>query len=304
VAAHGAAGVGARVALVERDRLGGDCLWTGCVPSKALIAAAATAHSMRHADRHGIDPVEPHVDLARVMASIRTAQHVIEPHDSPERLRAAGVDVIIGHGRFTGPGTISVDDRVLRYRRALIATGSRPVVPRIDGLDTVAPLTSDNVWALTTLPRSLVVLGGGPIGCELGQAFGRLGAQVTIIEAMPYLLPREQPNVGQHLQRVLESEGVAVHTATMATRIEAAAGGGGFLMSTDNTGNAARLAFDRILVSVGRRPSTADLGLESVGVELDEHGYIIVDEYLRTSSSAIFAAGDVTGALPFTHVAA
>ena len=164
VAAHGAAGVGARVALVERDRLGGDCLWTGCVPSKALIAAAVTAHAMRHADRHGIDPVEPQVDLAKVMATIRAAQHVIEPHDSPERLRDAGVDVVIGHGRFTGPGTISVDGRELRYRRALIATGSRPVVPRIDGLDTAAPLTSDSVWDLTSLPRRLVVLGGGICG--------------------------------------------------------------------------------------------------------------------------------------------
>ncbi|HUP76634.1 MAG TPA: FAD-dependent oxidoreductase [Acidimicrobiales bacterium] len=304
VAAHGAAGVGARVALVERDRLGGDCLWTGCVPSKALIAAAATAHSMRHADRHGIDPVEPHVDLAKVMATIRAAQHVIEPHDSPERLRDAGVDVIIGHGRFTGPGTIAVDGRELRYRKALIATGSRPAVPRIDGLDTATLLTSDNVWDLTTLPRSLVVLGGGPIGCELGQAFGRLRAQVTIIEAMPHLLPREQPNVGQHLQRVLETEGVTVHTATMATRVEPAADGDGFVLSTDNAGKTARLAFDRILVSVGRRPSTTDLGLESVGVELDEHGYVIVDDHLRTTSRAIFAAGDVTGAMPFTHVAA
>ena len=304
VAAHGAAGVGARVALVERDRLGGDCLWTGCVPSKTLIAAAATAHSMRHADRHGIVAVAPQVDLAKVMATIRAAQHVIEPHDSPERLRDAGVEVIIGHGRFTAPGTISVEGRELRYRRALIATGSRPVVPKIDGLDAANPLTSDNVWDLTSLPRRLVVLGGGPIGCEIGQAFARLGAHVTIIEAMEHLLPREQPNVGQHLAQVLEAEGIMVRTATTATRVDAAVDGDGYMLGIESKGITAQVAFDRILVSVGRRPSTADLGLETVGVELNPLGHVSVDDHLRTSSHTVFAAGDVTDAMPFTHVAA
>jgi pyruvate/2-oxoglutarate dehydrogenase complex dihydrolipoamide dehydrogenase (E3) component len=304
VAAHGAAGVGARVALVERDRLGGDCLWTGCIPSKALIAAAANAHSMRHADRHGLGPVEPYVDLGRVMATIRAAQSVIEPQDSSERLREAGVDVYIGNGYFTGPGAISVDGRALRYRRALIATGSRPVVPKIDGLDAANPLTSDTIWDLTVLPRRLVVLGGGPIGCELGQSFGRLGAQVTIIEAMPHLLPRETPDVGELLARVLEAEDVSVRTATVATRVETAAEGDGFVLHTDHGGTAGQVAFDQILVSVGRRPSTSDLGLESVGVHLDPRGYVAVDEHLRTSASDIFAAGDVTGTMAFTHVAA
>ena len=304
IAAHGAAGVGARVALVEQHRVGGDCLWTGCVPSKALIAAAATAHTMRDAARHGIDPIEPQVDLARVMATIRAAQHVIEPHDSPERLRDAGVDVHVGHGRFTAPGTIDVDGRPLRYRKALIATGSRPVVPPIDGLTAATPLTSDDIWTLTVLPRRMIVLGGGPIGCELGQSFDRLGAQVAIVEALPHLLPREQPDVGEHLRRVLKSEGIAVHVATRATRVECAVDGDGFVLHTDHDGRAGAIAFDRILVSVGRRPSTAELGLESVGVDLDARGYITVDDHLRTSAADIFAAGDVTGTMPFTHVAA
>ena len=304
IAAHGAAGVGARVALIEQHRVGGDCLWTGCVPSKALIAAAATAHTMRDAARHGIDPIEPHVDLARVMATIRAAQHVIEPHDSPERLRDAGVDVHVGHGRFTSPGVIDVDGRPLHYRKALIATGSRPVVPPIDGLTAAAPLTSDDIWTFTVLPRRMIVLGGGPIGCELGQSFARLGAQVAIVEALPHLLPREQPDVGQHLRRVLESEGIAVHVATRATRVERAVDGDGFVMHTDHDGTAGTIAFDRILVSVGRRPSSAELGLDTVGVDLDTHGYITVDDHLRTSATDIFAAGDITGTMPFTHVAA
>lgn len=304
IAAHGAAGVGARVALVEQHLVGGDCLWTGCIPSKALIVAAATVHTMRDAARHGIDPVEPQVDLARVMATIRAAQHVIEPHDSPERLREAGVDVYLGRGRFTAPGIIDVDGRPLRYRKALIATGSLPVVPAIEGLAAAAPLTSDNVWELTDLPRRLVVLGGGAIGCELGQSFARLGAQVAVVEALPHLLPREQPDVGGHLRRVLETEGITVHVGTRATRVERAVDDNSFVLHTDRDGHAGTIRLDRILVSVGRRPSTADLGLDTVGVELDDGGHITVDDHLRTSIADIFAAGDVTGIMPFTHVAA
>ena len=304
IAAHGAAGVGARVALVEQHRVGGDCLWTGCVPSKALIAAAATAHTMRDAARHGLDPVEATVDLARVMATIRTAQQVIEPHDSPQRLRDAGVDVHLGHGRFAAPGIVEVDGRPLRYRKALVATGSRPVVPPIDGLADAVPLTSDDVWDLTVLPRRLVVLGGGPSGCEFGQSFARLGARVAIVEALPHLLPCEQPDVGAHLRRVLETEGIAVHVGTTATHVERAVNDDGFVLHTDHDGEAGAIAFDRILVSVGRRPSTSELGLGTVGVDLDARGYITIDHHLRTSASDIFAAGDVTGTMAFTHVAA
>jgi pyruvate/2-oxoglutarate dehydrogenase complex dihydrolipoamide dehydrogenase (E3) component len=304
IAAHGAAGVGARVALVERHRTGGDCLWTGCVPSKSLIAAAATAHTMRRAARHGLEPVEPTVDLARVMAVIRAAQQRIEPHDSPERLRDAGVDVVLGHGRFTGPGTIDVDGRPIRFRKALIATGAHPTVPTIDGLADAAPLTSDDVWSLTELPPRLVVLGGGPIGCELGQSFARLGSQVAIVEERPGLLPNEQRDVGEHLRHVLEGEGVAVHDATTAVRVERARDGSGFVLHTDRDGTAGTIPFDRILVAAGRRASTDGLGLDTVGVAVDAHGNVTVDERLRTSAADIFAAGDVTGTMPFTHVAA
>jgi pyruvate/2-oxoglutarate dehydrogenase complex dihydrolipoamide dehydrogenase (E3) component len=304
IAAHGAAGIGARVALVEQHRLGGDCLWTGCVPSKALIAAAAAAHTMRHADLHGLEPRTTEVDLARVMQAVRAAQRVIEPHDSPERLRDMGVDVVVGRGRFRSQGTIDVDGRTLRYRKAIIATGSRPAVPRIEGLGASQPLTSDTLWDLQQLPRRLAVLGGGPIGCELGQAFARLGSRVTIVEALPHLLPRELPPVGELIAARLRSEGVTVLTGTSALRVEPGAPGGGFRMVLDKAASSGDVAFDQIVVAVGRRASTAELGLETVGVDLDERGYVVVDARLRTTSPHVYAAGDVTGVMPFTHVAA
>jgi pyruvate/2-oxoglutarate dehydrogenase complex dihydrolipoamide dehydrogenase (E3) component len=304
IAAHGAAGIGARVALVEQHRIGGDCLWTGCVPSKALIAAAATAHTMRHADRHGLDPASPDVDLGRVMKAVRATQGVIEPHDSPERLRDAGVDVVAGHGRFLSLGVIDVDGRRLHYRKAIVATGSRPVVPRIEGLADALPLTSDTVWDLDQLPRRLVVLGGGPIGCELGQSFARLGSTVTVVEALPHLLPRELPAVGHLIADRLQSEGIGVLVGSTALRVERVASGDGYRMVVDQGGATHDVFFDRILVSVGRRPTTADLGLERVGVEVDERGYVAVDGRLRTTSPDVYAAGDVTGVMAFTHVAA
>ncbi|MGD9792294.1 MAG: NAD(P)/FAD-dependent oxidoreductase [Acidimicrobiia bacterium] len=309
IAALGGAGVGARVALIERDRVGGDCLWTGCVPSKALIAAAATAHTMASAARHGIEPVSPVVDLGRVMASVRAPQQVIEPHDSPERLREAGVEVFTGHGRFTGHGTIAVEHpkggtTQLRYRRALIATGSRPVVPDIDGLDAAAPLTSDNLWDLGQLPARLVVLGGGPIGCELGQAFARLGSQVTIVESMPHLLPRETDRVAAALTGRLVGEGIDVRTSSTAIRVDTVTDGAGFELVVRSNGVDSMVPFDKILVSVGRRPNSADLGLDAIGVSVDERGHVVVDDMLRTAAAGVFAAGDITGVMPFTHVAA
>lgn len=303
VASLGVAGLGGRAALIEADRLGGDCLWAGCVPSKALLAAAAAAHSMRTADRHGLDPVEPVVDLARVMAAVRRAQALIEPQDSPERLAAHGVEVVRGRGRFAGPGRILVGDRELRYRAALIATGSRPEVPLIDGLAELDPLTSDTVWGLDRLPARLVVLGGGPIGCELAQAFARLGSHVTIVEALPHLLPREAPDVGALLADVLGSEGVDVRAGVLARAVgqgDVGTAGAGVLVLDDGTD----VPFDRILVAVGRRPATAGLGLDTVGVDLDGQGQVVVDDRLATTGNRIFAAGDVTGAMPFTPVAA
>ncbi|MGI8862900.1 MAG: dihydrolipoyl dehydrogenase family protein [Solirubrobacteraceae bacterium] len=290
-----AAGAGARVVLVERGRTGGDCLWTGCVPSKALIAAAGLAHHMRHGDAVGLPPHEPEIDFARVMSHVRGAQRRIAPQDSPERLRREGVEVIQADARFLGPGRVQAGDRALSCRTAIIATGSEPVLPPIPGLGDAEPLTSENLWELSELPRRLVVLGGGPIGCELGQAFARLGSRVTIIEMAPRLLLREEAAASSLIEERLRADGVDVRTGVSA---EAVIDGRLQLSSGDP------VAFDQIVAAVGRRASTAELGLESVGVRTDGKGAVAVDERLRTTAPRIFAVGDVTGALPFTHVAA
>ncbi|MBS1885687.1 MAG: FAD-dependent oxidoreductase [Actinobacteria bacterium] len=290
-----AAGVGARVALVERDRTGGDCLWTGCVPSKSLLAAAGLAHRMRHADAVGLAPVEPAIDFSRVMGHVRSAIGAIEQQDSPGRLRAAGVEVIAGEGRFSGPGQLEVGGRLLRFRAAIIATGSEPRLPTLEGLAAAGPLTSDTIWDLDGLPARLVVLGGGPVACELGQAFGRLGSRVTIVEQAARLLTREEPRAGDLVATRLAAEGADVRLGAHAVAVE-----DGALVLADGH----RIPFDRLLVAVGRSPRSVGLGLETVGVALDGEGAVEVDRRLRTSARGIYAVGDVTGLLPFTHVAA
>jgi pyruvate/2-oxoglutarate dehydrogenase complex dihydrolipoamide dehydrogenase (E3) component len=290
-----AAGAGARVALIERARTGGDCLWTGCVPSKALIAAAGLAHRMRYADAVGLAPHEPEIDFARVMSHVRGAQRRIAPQDSPERLRRDGVEVINADARFLAPGRVGAGNRVLSCRAAIIATGSEPVLPPIPGLGDAEPLTSKNLWELAELPGRLVMLGGGPVGCELGQAFARLGSRVTIVEMAPRLLPGEEPAASRLIEERLRADGVDVRAGVSA---EAVIDGRLQLSSGDPA------AFDQIIVAAGRSPTTADLGLETVDVHTDAQGAVVVDKRLRSTAPRIFAVGDVTGALPFTHVAA
>jgi pyruvate/2-oxoglutarate dehydrogenase complex dihydrolipoamide dehydrogenase (E3) component len=294
VASRTAASLGARVILIERDRLGGDCLWTGCVPSKSLIAAATLAHQMRRADALGLDAHEPSFSFSRVMERVRAAQAQIEPADSREALEHDGVEVLHGAARFTAPGRIDVDGRTVACRTALIATGSRPLVPPIEGLAAADPLTNETVWDLREQPRRLAILGGGPIGCELGQAFQRLGSEVTIVEQLDGLLPKEEPNARLLIEQLLRGEGVELLLGVKAGRVDGQA-----LVLADG----ARVEFDRILVATGRRPAADDLGLEAIGVERDERGAVKVDGRLATSARNVYAAGDVTGALPFTHVA-
>ncbi len=302
VSALVAAGAGARVALVEGERLGGDCLWTGCVPSKSLLAAADLAHRMRHADGVGLTPSEPLVDFARVMDHVRRAQHAIAPHDSAARLERDGVTVIAGHGRFSEPGLIGVGDRHLRYRKAIIATGSRPLLPHIPGLAEVSPLTSDSVWQLSSLPETLAILGGGPVGCELALAFSRLGSDISLIEASERLLPREEPRASRQVADRLTAEGVAVLCGTSVGSVAGGESGGALEMQPRAA--APVIAFDRLLVAVGRSPRTEDLGLEQIGARTDPHGFMLVDDQLRTTAAHVYAVGDVTGAMAFTHVAA
>jgi pyruvate/2-oxoglutarate dehydrogenase complex dihydrolipoamide dehydrogenase (E3) component len=299
VSSRTAAGLGARVVLIERERPGGDCLWTGCVPSKALIAAADLAHRIRTAAAVGLEPREPDIDFARVMAHVHGAQATIEPDDSADSLRRDGVDVIQGSARFDGPGRIDVDGTTVRYRTALIATGSRPVTPNLEGLAAADPLTNETVWDLRERPDRLAILGGGPIGCELGQAFQRLGSQVTLVQRRGYLLPKEEPRARELIAERLRSDGVDLRLGTKPVRVEDARA---IVVSAD--GREDRIEFDRILVAAGRRPETDDLGLESVGVELDDRGGVKADDRLATTGRHIYAAGDAINALPFTHVAA
>lgn len=314
-----AAGMGARVALVERERTGGDCLWTGCVPSKSLIAAAGLAHGMRSAERVGLAPVEPEIDFAQVMDRVHAAIATIEPHDSPERLRSDGVEVFESEGRFADSRTLEIDGGRLRFRSAIVATGSEPAAPPIDGLEGDDISTTDSIWAVRELPRRLVVLGGGPIGCELGQAFRRLGSEVVVVETDERLLGKEEPDASELVAASLRADGIDVRLGTRATAVrrggfgslseanpprgeERAAGAEAELVleGPDGTGS---VPFDRILVATGRRPRTEGFGLASAGVRVDGKGAVVVDERLRTSATRIFAAGDVTARLPFTHVA-
>jgi len=304
VAAHGAAGLGARVVLIEREaRTGGDCLWTGCVPSKSLIAAADLAHRMRTAPRVGLAAVEPQIDFARVMDHVHAAREAIAPTDSVERLRAAGVHVIHGEARLDGPGRLVAGGRVVRWRRLLIATGSQPRVPHIPGLDRAAVLTNEDVWDLRELPPRLVVVGGGPVGCELAQAFARLGSRVTLVEAGARLLPAEEPDAGRLIAERLSAEGVDVRLGATAVRAERAEGVARLVVDGPTPGEGGVVPFDRLLAATGRTPTTAGMGLEEIGVELRADGGVRVDAGLRTTVRGIFAAGDVTGILPFTHVA-
>lgn len=299
VAAKTAAGLGARVVLVERDRPGGDCLWTGCVPSKALLAAADAAATARSADRFGVHTGPVRVDVGRAMAHARTAVERIAPIDSPEALEEAGVAVRLGTGRFADETTLELDGERLRFRQAVIATGAAPAVPPIPGLDAVQALTSETVWELTESPGRLAVLGGGSIGCELGQAMARLGVDVTLIEGADRLLPREDADAAAAVHRALETDGVAIRTGQTVTAVSTTDQRAGALELDDGS----TVGFDRLLVAVGRRPRTRDLGLETLGVRLDDRGHVVVDEHLRTTHPRFWAAGDLTGHPQFTHVA-
>ena len=292
VGARTAAELGASVLLVERERTGGDCLWTGCVPSKALVAAASAAAGARSAERLGVHVDGVRVDFAGVMAHVKGAMATIEPVDSAAALDRAGVSVRSGSARFTGPDAVEVDGERIAFRHALIATGSDPAVPPLPGL--AGALTSDTVWDLTELPRRLIVLGGGTIGCELGQAFARLGSAVTVVETADRLLPNEDARAAAVVTDALRADGVTVRTGS---RVESADGGSVVLAGEE------RVEGDALLVALGRRPDTRGLDPAAAGVELAEGGHVVVDAALRTTNPRVVAAGDVTGHPQFTHVA-
>lgn len=300
VCAAGAAGLGARVALVERHRLGGDCLNVGCVPSKGLIAAARAAAAARDAGRFGVDagPVRP--DFPRVMERLYRVRAELAGHDSAERFTELGVDVFLGEGRFTGPDRIAVGDSELRFARAVIATGARPVIPPVPGLAELAPRTNETVFELDALPARLAVLGGGPIGSELAQAFARLGSAVTLVEQGPRLLPRDDARAAEIVRAALEADGVRVWTG--ARVVKAAARDGAPLLTAARDGGEAELAADEVLVAAGRAPNVESLGLDAAGIARGPQG-VTVDARLRTGNPRVYAAGDVCFPDRFTHAA-
>ena len=300
VTAAGVAGLGGRAALIERDRLGGDCLWTGCVPSKALIASARTARAADRAGRFGV-AARPSIDAAAVMSSVRDVRARIEPHDDPARFRAMGVDVVEGAARFISPHEIDVEGRRIRGRRFVIATGSRATVPPIPGLDGSRHFTHAEAFEREDLPRSLAVIGGGPIGIELAQAYRRLGADVTVVELLDRILVREEPELTELLREILAEEGVRILTGRPVASVRG--GDGPARLEIGDASGVETVEAAEILVAAGRRPNTGDLGLEDAGVELDGGGWVKVDDRLRTSRRHIFGAGDVIGGHLFTHVA-
>jgi pyruvate/2-oxoglutarate dehydrogenase complex dihydrolipoamide dehydrogenase (E3) component len=302
VTAAGTAGLGGRVALVERHLMGGDCLNTGCVPSKALIASARLAHQMRHASRFGLPERPFDVSLADVLARVRERRAAIAPHDSQERFESLGVDVFRGTARFVSPHEVDVDDTRLRARHFVIATGSRPTLPPIEGLAEARPFTHETVFdELPPNVRRMVVIGGGPIGCELGQAFARLGIEVTLLEAGPHLLDREDEDARACVRAALESDGLRLHTAAKIRRVTREKAGP-TRVEVELPSGVVTLEADAVLVAAGRAANVNGFGLSEIGVEHAAKG-IRVDPYLRTSQRHIFAAGDVVGSYQFTHLA-
>ena len=297
--------LGLRVALVERGRLGGECLWTGCVPSKALLHAAALAQAAREVARwNGSESGAPPLDFQAVIRHVHAARTTIEASENQEALERQGITVVRGAARIAAPGVVAVGARRLRSRHIVIATGSRPAVPALPGLEAAGYLTNETIFdQLSGLPARLAIIGGGPVGVELAQAFARLGSRVTVLSRSPRLLPREEPEVSPALQTVLEREGVVILKEVTAQEVvPAAASGTHRVIYRMADGERGAVVADRIVVATGRRPNVEDLGLTEVGVVVGAQG-IRVDASLRTTVPGSWACGDVSSRYRFTHVA-
>lgn len=304
VTSYIASAVRARVALVERDAMGGDCLNTGCVPSKALIRAARAAQSIRDAKQLGVYAGEPHINFGEVMSHVQRVIEEVAPHDSEERYSGLGVEVMRGTARLSSPWAVDVDGQQVTARHIVIATGATPVVPPIPGIEQIDVLTSENLWKLTEQPRRLVVLGGGAIGCELGQSFARLGSQVTMVDGAEQLLGREDDDVGELVGRLLTSEGIDIMTSSQALAVTVNEGGERHLLVEETGGRQTRIPFDQLLVSVGRQANVDGLGLEALGITTRDNGTLEVNEQLHTRLPNIWACGDAAGPYQLTHAAA
>ncbi len=296
-----AAGAGAKVALIERHLLGGDCLNVGCVPSKGVISAARAWHTAHHAaEEFGGPKVSGDGDFAQAMARMRRLRADISPIDSAERYTSLGVDVFLGPATFLSGNTIEVDGQQLRFRRAVIATGARAAAPSIPGLEEAGYLDNETIFALIERPARLIVIGAGPIGCEMAQSFARFGTEVTILDRADHVLPREDRDAAEIVQRSMADDGVRYVPGAHITRVERS--GDDRVVHFEQGGESMRTVGDHILVAVGRAPNVEGLGLEKAGVKYERHG-VVVDDNLRTSNGSIFAVGDICSKQKFTHAA-
>lgn len=300
VSAYIAAAVKAKVALIEKHKMGGDCLNTGCVPSKALIRSAKILNYFKRSNEFGIEALSSKVDFAKIMERLQRVVKEVEPHDSMERYTSLGVECIQGEAKIRSPYEVEVNGKVLTTKNIVVATGASPLVPPIPGLSEVKYLTSDNVWNLRELPKRLIVLGGGPIGCELAQSFARFGSQVSLVEMAPRIMAREDEDVSSLVTEKFQREGISVLVSHKALRVEKDEKA----LICEHQGKEVRVPFDEILVALGRKANVKGFGLENLNVEISNRGTIVADEFLRTTNYPnIYVCGDVTGPYQFTHTA-
>jgi pyruvate/2-oxoglutarate dehydrogenase complex dihydrolipoamide dehydrogenase (E3) component len=300
VSAAGAAGLGAKVALIERNLMGGDCLNVGCVPSKGVIRASRAVYDARDASPFGVRTNGVDVDFSEAMERMRRLRASISNHDSAERFQSLGVDVFVGNGRFVGPSAIAVNGSRLEFDRAVIATGARPQVPPIAGIEEAGYYTNETVFTLTELPRRLAVIGAGPIGCELAQAFKRFGSGVTILTDGKAILPKEDEEASAFVRKQIERDGISIVTGAKVAQVRRE--GQEKVLVWNRDGLEETLACDAILIAVGRAANVERLGLDAAGVKATRHG-VVVDDRLRTTNPRIYAAGDVCSRYKFTHAA-
>lgn len=301
VSAYIAAAVKAKVILIEKHKMGGDCLNTGCVPSKALIRVAKYIHQIKQSKKYGIKHTTVDFDFSDIMARVHHVIERIEPHDSVERFTKLGVDVIQGNAKLTSPYSVEVNGKTLTAKSIIVAAGAQPFVPPIKGIDKLTPLTSDNLWSLKTLPKKLVILGGGPIGCELSQAFARLGSQVTQVEMLPRLMIREDEEVSAFVQQRFENEGVRVlcdHKAVEFTVNQPSK-----TLICEHNGQSVELPFDEIIIAVGRSARLKGFGLKALDIPISKRRTIEVNDYLQAGYPNLYACGDIAGPYQFTHTA-
>jgi pyruvate/2-oxoglutarate dehydrogenase complex dihydrolipoamide dehydrogenase (E3) component len=302
VTASGCARLGRKVALIEREKLGGDCLWTGCVPTKALVATARLVHQMRHADAYGLEPQTVRVIPKSVMDSMRAQRHAIEHHDDPAKFRALGIEVIFGDAKFISRKEVGVEGRRLTAKDIVIATGTRTAVPSIEGLADHGFLDHVSFLNQDTFPASLLILGGGYIGIEFAQMFRRFGSEVVVVQRPDQIITKEDADVIARIRRILGDEGIDIRTGWDATSVHRDAGKK-VVRIENKLGESKEIRVDEIFVASGRRANTDGLGLETAGVKTDR-SFVVVDKYLQTSVPRIWACGDVHGGMQFTHVAA